>query len=137
MACILIASFWWVAFLQRRVTQTQNCFATAFKASPIPVAILTRDEHAVLDVNDSFMSQFAYRRRDVVSRRFRDLGIALDGQFLTRMQQMLEKESSLRGMEFRLSTADGKERFMLLSVEMIDVEGGDGDSDQGRGVGRP
>lgn len=123
MACILIASFWWVAFLQRRVTQTQNRFATAFKASPIPVAILTREGHVVLDVNDSFVSQFAYKRRDVLSRRLDDAGIALDGQFMERTRRQLETQTSLRGLEFRLRTGDGKERIVLLSVELIDVDG--------------
>jgi two-component system, cell cycle sensor histidine kinase and response regulator CckA len=122
MALIIAGSLGWVAFLSKRVAQTQNRFATAFRASPVPVAIMTRSERRILDVNDSFVEKFEFSRRKVVARLFDDLQICLDGELLDRVEKQLAANHSVRAVDCELRSASGKARYVLLSVETIDVD---------------
>jgi len=119
---IVAGSLGWVAFLSKRVAQTQSRFATAFRASPVPVAIMTRRERRILDVNDSFVEKFEISRRRAVSKRFDDLRICLDSGFLDRLDKQIAAQRSVRAVDCEMRSAGGKARYVLLSVELIDVD---------------
>jgi len=122
MALIIAGSLGWVAFLSKRVAQTQSRFATAFRASPVPVAIMNRAERRIIDVNDSFVDKFEYSRKKLIARRFDDLRICLDSGLLERVDKKLADRDSVRAIDCELRSASGKARYVLLSVEAIDID---------------
>lgn len=122
MALIVAGSLGWVAFLSKRVAQTQSRFATAFRASPVPVAIMGRAERRIIDVNDSFVEKFEYSRKKLIARRFDELRICLDTGMLKRIDQQIANRDSVRAIDCELRSASGKARYVLLSVEAIDID---------------
>ena len=122
MILIIAGSLGWVAFLSKRVAQTQSRFATAFRASPVPVAIMTRADRRILDVNDSFVDKFEFSRRKVIAKRFDDLGICLDGELMERLEQQIADQKAVRSVDCEMRSASGRVRYVLLSVELIDVD---------------
>ena len=119
---IVAGSLGWVAFLSKRVAQTQSRFATAFRASPVPVAIMTRGSRKILDVNDSFVEKFEISRRQAVAKRFDDLRICLESGFFDRLEKQIASQQSVRAVDCEMRSVNGKARYILLSVELIDID---------------
>ncbi|MFT5492004.1 MAG: PAS domain S-box-containing protein, partial [Limisphaerales bacterium] len=123
LVAVILAALGWVAFLRQRVKHTESRFAKAFEASPLPVAIGTRKEQRILDVNDAFLTQFGYLRDEVAGRTIEELGLCPDSEFAAQFQSDLRQRSAVRGLQSQLRSKTGEVREMLVSAEPIQIEG--------------
>jgi two-component system, cell cycle sensor histidine kinase and response regulator CckA len=98
--------------------RSEERFAKAFRASPIPFAIQTLRENRFVDVNDAFRHMTGYGRAELIGRTPLDVHLCIDypGQTLT-------DDRPIRHVEAQVSTKSGELRTALVSVERIALDG--------------
>ncbi len=106
--------------------RSEDRFTKAFHASPIGLAISTIDEGRFVDVNDVLLRTIGYTRDEVVGRTKARLGVWSTPEDRI---QVVRKLKAGEGPEWRhdtlLRTKSGEVRQCVLSVELIDIEGGE------------
>jgi two-component system, cell cycle sensor histidine kinase and response regulator CckA len=121
MALIIMVSLAWVSFLRRRVERTEKRFTMAFRASPIPVAMVT-DDFKFLDVNRSFLNQFAYEREDVIKRSAAELNLFEGTETEESIRRLLDEKNTVRDLESEICSKNGRRLNVLISAEHIELD---------------
>lgn len=120
---VVLGTLAWINFLRRRIEQTQGRFATAFQASPVPVAIVSIDDYRFINVNQSFLKQFEFRRSHVLGRTVHELDLFGDKVGFKKFVDALRAKTSLQDFEGEVMTAAGRMLRVILSAERIDLDG--------------
>jgi PAS domain S-box-containing protein len=100
---------------------SEERFEKAFKASPIPMVILTLADQRYLDANDSFLAMTGHAREEVLERTPEQLQICEPEQRRAIFTQ-LEAQGVVRHFECPIRTKGGETRQTLVSVERLKVE---------------
>ncbi|NER84116.1 MAG: response regulator, partial [Leptolyngbya sp. SIO1D8] len=101
----------------------QETFTKAFRSSPSPIAITTLEAGRFLEVNLSFLRLSGYTRNEVIGYRIDELDLGLDMNRYAEGLAQLEDVGVLHNWEFELRTKTGDYRTVLLSVELIELQG--------------
>ncbi|MBI4325816.1 MAG: PAS domain S-box protein [Chloroflexi bacterium] len=101
--------------------QSEERFAKAFRASPVPVSISTLAEGRMLDVNEAFLSLFHYQRAEVIGHTAPELGLWVDAGDRHKLVQDLREQRSVRNQLYQFRAKTGEVRQGLVSVEVIDL----------------
>jgi PAS domain S-box-containing protein len=111
------------AGLLARVFSSEQRFASAFRASPMPIAISTVDEGRYVDINDRFLDLVGRRREEVLGRMSTEIGVFLDTEDRGRLLARFAAAGSLRDVPARFLTGSGEVREVEISAEKIEVDG--------------
>ncbi len=98
--------------------RSEERFAKAFRASPIPFAIQTLRENRFVDVNDAFRHMTGYGRAELIGRTPLDVHLCIDYP-----ASSLGEDRPIRHVEAQVSTKSGELRTALASVERIVLDG--------------
>jgi hypothetical protein len=98
-------------------------FAKVFHASPEAISISRLRDGLYLDVNEAFVGQFGWRREELIGRTAVDIGLWPDPAARQRWVARLRQCGRLRNAEFRLNTKSGEQRTVLISAELLSIEG--------------
>lgn len=101
----------------------EKFFAKTFRLCPDPMGLWEIDSGLCLDVNDACLTEFGYRRDDMVGRTGEEIGYWETPETRQRFIQRLKHTGSIRNMEARFRTAGGAMRDWLVSAELIDYHG--------------
>lgn len=107
--------------IERRLTQAEDRFAKAFHASPLAIAIATRDTGYYVDVNDSFLQLTGYERHEVVGRNVYELGIWANPEQRRETVEHLLADGVVHDVEAEVRTRSGELRSVLVAWELIDI----------------
>jgi len=108
----------------RKLTESEQRFAKAFKANPQPMSITTAAEGNYLDVNESFLRMSGYTRDEVIghtSNELRNFEEPDDRNKLL-VEPILES-GVLRNFELKFRTKSGAFRTLLSSAELVELAG--------------
>jgi PAS domain S-box-containing protein len=112
---------------QKRVEETMRAseerFSKAFRASPIPMSIVTYRDGRYLDVNDSFLRNSGYTREEIIGRTTTDINLYADPSERARLRRVLEVEGRINNIEVRRRVKSGEVRVALTSSELINLDG--------------
>ncbi len=108
--------------LQRRVSETQQRLTQAALAGPVAVAVLSRPEGRVVEVNDRFLSELGLDRGRVCGKTLMELAIWPDSPGWARLCRAIDDESESRNARVTWRTRSGEPRTMLLSAEPMELE---------------
>ena len=100
---------------------SEERFAKAFRASPIPFAIQSLHQQRFIDVNDAFVKMTGFSRDELIDRTPLELRICLDYE-LRILSQVLENKP-VRDLEAQISTKRGELRNALVTIERLSVVG--------------
>jgi PAS domain S-box-containing protein len=108
---------------ERALRQSEERFAKAFQASPLPISISRLDDGVFLDVNDAFVATFGYARPEVVGHTALELGLYGDPADRERVVAALRREGRLRNFEMAARTRSGEVRHFAVNVEFLELGG--------------
>ena len=118
------------ADLERRVAkatvglrESQERFSKAFRSSPVFLSIARMSDGKFVEVNEAFLQASGFVREEVIGRTSADLelwsNLADRGGFLLEVQL----RGFIRHREVMLRSKDGRLHTVLLSAEVIDIDG--------------
>ena len=102
---------------------SEDRFARAFQMSPVAITISTLDEGRYLDVNESFARLMGRPREALVGRTAQEIGFWPDARERDRLVARLLQGERVSEVEVILVNAGGSRREVLLSAELVDLQG--------------
>lgn len=107
---------------ERAAQRSQRQLRFIFDVSPVPFLMARIDTSEVIDANEAACKLFRAERETVVGRLSRDFW--LDPRRRAAMVDYLRHEGAVDDFEARLLTADGHDFWALISVRMVELDGG-------------
>jgi PAS domain S-box-containing protein len=103
--------------------QSEERFSKAFQANPAAVVITRISDGYVIDVNQSFQKILGYDRAELLGITGLNLNIFDDPAEQETMLEKLRQDRSVRDHETKLRTKSGEIRYVLFSMEIIELGG--------------
>ena len=102
---------------------SEERFAKAFQASPHPLVISELDTGRVVDANEAACQLSGYRKEDGLGHTTLEIGLWPLAEERACFVEQLKSVGSVRDMEVTLRRGDGEIRQILLSSELIELNG--------------
>ena len=99
--------------------RSEERFAKAFQANPIPLAIQTVGENRFVDVNHAFEAMSRFSRAEVIGQNPARLRLCRDAKQC--VLQRLNEKAEVRNVETQITTKAGELRQTLISTERITI----------------
>lgn len=106
-----------------KLAESEERFAKAFNANPLPMMLTTLNEGRFVDVNESFLTLSGYTRAEIVGRTCLEVGFFSSEEHRRTTIKPLLETGSARNTELNLPTKSGETRLLLCSAELIDLGG--------------
>ena len=100
---------------------SEERFAKAFHASPIPLAIQALSDQHYVDVNESFIRMSGYTREELLESAAGHVKVHADAGLFAGLCAELRETKSIRNRECRLKTKADTTREVLLSLEYLEL----------------
>jgi len=97
--------------------------ASAFRASPDPLAISVFPDFRYIEVNDSFCEFTGLTRSLMIGRTMKQMGIRVDPEEWRKIRQIIREQGAIRNYEVDFRLLSGEVRSTLYSAELIVVDG--------------
>jgi len=108
----------------RRLAESEERFAKAFKANPQPMSVTTLGEGRYLEVNESFLRMSGYTREEVIGHTSNELkNYQSPTARAAVLVEPLLRSGVMRNFEFNFRTKDGTFRTLLSSAELLELGG--------------
>jgi PAS domain S-box-containing protein len=108
---------------QKALRVSEERFAIAFRSSPHPVIMTDLMTGRCLEVNDASLKLFGYRREEVLGQTTIALGLWPTPDDRAQFFQQLQAEGTVKNREISLRAKDGSPRQLLVSSEIIELNG--------------
>jgi len=108
---------------QEALRASQQRFRSAFASSPALMTLARLNDGVLFEVNEAFLSTLGLSREDVLGRSSTELGLWGSEQDRMELVRELREHGSVRGREVPIRLRDGRERVMLLSAELVEIDG--------------
>ncbi|MBD1845951.1 response regulator [Cyanobacteria bacterium FACHB-63] len=109
--------------LQQEIHERQYAeekFATIFRQSPNPIAIVTIPEGRFIEVNSSFLTISGYSLDEVIDCTIAQLHLGRD---IDAFMRRLQTRTAFHNLEFELLTRSQTKKNILLSVDHVELNG--------------
>lgn len=108
---------------KKALGESEERFQKAFRASPVAMTIMTRDESRFIDANDAFLGLFGYLREELVGHTPAEAHMYQDPDASERARREVKEHGLVHELELIFRTKSGEMRTGVSSVESIDIEG--------------
>jgi PAS domain S-box-containing protein len=109
--------------MEEAVGKSEEKFSKAFRESPVAFTLTSTKDHRYIEVNDTYERITGWKRGEVIGRTPLDIGIWVDPNQRIEFIKRVLAERSVRNLEVKFRTKDGRIRTGLGSGELIDVNG--------------
>lgn len=103
---------------QETLRLSEERFSRIFHSAPIATVLFRLDDRRIQDVNKSFEKLTQYSRDEILGRTDRELGL-VTGENRQALLEGPVPESSVPGFEARLTSKNGTEHVVLVSLERV------------------
>ncbi len=108
--------------IEEALIRSEEKFASAFRASPDPIAITTLSEGRYIEVNQSFCNITEYAKAEVINHTVFDLNLWVDWQRREKFIQQLQENKAIYDCEMAARTKSGAIKTLLVSAELLEIE---------------
>jgi PAS domain S-box-containing protein len=108
---------------QEKLKESENRFSKAFHSSPVALSISRINDGTFIDVNQSFLNMYGYKREEIIGQKATDLNIYDNPSERKEIVRQLEKQGKLLNYEVMARTKTGTEINALTSAEKIEING--------------
>lgn len=108
---------------ERALRRSEERFSKLFYSSPFSIIVASYPDGKIIEANDAFLRLFEFVRDEVIGRTTGELGIWVNPDDRSSMLERLAVAESARDMEIVFQTKTGRYRTLLMSVEIISIEG--------------
>ncbi|MEA1961291.1 MAG: PAS domain S-box protein [Bacillota bacterium] len=98
-------------------------FYRVFRTNPHVMGICTLKDGRYLDVNDSFVRNAGYTRREVINSTNLNMPFCIDKDRLKEIYRAVNVRGSIKNYELAVNTRTGDVRIGLFSAEKVVIEG--------------
>lgn len=109
--------------MEEQLRESEERFNKAFYANPGVVCITTFDDGKIVEINDSFTRTLGYTREEAIGNTTVELGLWVDSEQRAEIGRRFNEEGKARNIEIISRTKTGDLRTMLLSNDIITLEG--------------
>jgi two-component system cell cycle sensor histidine kinase/response regulator CckA len=102
---------------------SEERFAKAFHASPIPMAILSLTHETFMDANHGFVELTGFQLDELAGQKAEEFGLWEDFSDHATLLQKLHTEKSIRKLSRKLKNRGGQSRDTLFSAELFELGG--------------
>ncbi len=106
---------------EKELSRSEERFAKAFQASPIPMSIQSLVTDRYLDVNEAFLNVTGFRRLEIISRTPTEIDLSPDPETPMLLRLQLSEERSVRNFECQMRTRKGEIRDCMVSAEAFEL----------------
>ena len=103
--------------------ESEARFSKAFQSSVALMAISTRDEGIMLEVNDMFLKTLEFEREEVIGKTSAEIGIWLDYEERADILASVKAKGYAQNVDVAMKTKSGKIRNGLFSIQPIELQG--------------
>ncbi|PSB35666.1 PAS domain S-box protein [Stenomitos frigidus] len=103
--------------------ESEAKFTKVFRASPDAITITTLPERNYLDVNARFVEFTGYAREEVLGQNALSLNLTVNPEQVTRFEYFLNTQHCVRDLEIDYRNKQGQLGTVLVSSEVIELEG--------------
>lgn len=103
--------------------ESEERFTKIFRTSPAPILIATFGEGRFLEANDSLFQFSGYSRDEVIGHTVLELGLWVNPEDRERYLQLIQQDGKIRQMECSVRIKSGEIKTMLLSAEVLELDG--------------
>lgn len=107
---------------EEALRQSEERFAKAFRVSSAALSITRFADGCFIDVNESFLKIFGYRREELIGHSSQDFSIFITPEHRVELVRTLQAQGYIRECETTARTRSGEIRDLLLSAELIDLD---------------
>jgi PAS domain S-box-containing protein len=108
---------------EEALAESEARFKKVFHASPVALGMSTITEGRMIDVNESWLELFGYRRDEVIGRSNRELHISVDPEARSAAVRSVREEGIVRNFEVQVRRKSGELRDVILSAVPVDLGG--------------
>ena len=108
---------------QAALRDSEERFRIAFRSSPYLVILTELESGRCLEVNDASLKLFGYSRDEVMGRTVLSLGLWPTPEDRARFFAAMRQHGMIRNHEIALRAKNGTPRQLLVSSEMIELDG--------------
>ncbi len=109
--------------MEEELRLSEEKFSKAFRCSPTIVWISTLQEGRVLEVNETFERHCGYARDEIVGHTKLELELWIDLRERETLIDTVRRQGNARDHEVHFRTKAGQVVVILLSVELIELDG--------------
>jgi PAS domain S-box-containing protein len=102
---------------------SEEKLSKAFQASPDWIAICTWDEGRYVEVNEAHSRMSGYTRKEALGNTALALNLYDNPDDQNKAVEIIRENGTLKDFEIKLKMKSGEIRVMLLSAELIELEG--------------
>jgi PAS domain S-box-containing protein len=106
---------------QEALRESEEKFSKAFQASPSSVSISRISDGKFIEVNDTFLRNKGYTRKEVIGRKSRELNIFADKEDHAKIRAMLKSQGKFTNLEMQYHMKSDELRTGLISAEVINI----------------
>ncbi len=104
---------------EEQMRQLESKFATVFRSSPVALTLVSATDGTFLDVNDTFIRNTGYSRKEVIGKTAKELGIFVNSTELERLSSSLREKRTVDGMELECREKTGEIHTCRFSSGII------------------
>jgi PAS domain S-box-containing protein len=106
---------------EHQLRESEARFSTAFRASPLNIAILRLRDAKFVEANDAFVRWFGLDRDKIIGHDSRELGLWLNLDERDKFLENLRHHGSLRDVECQHRSRRGTVHTFLQSADVIEI----------------
>ena len=107
----------------QRAEPSADVFQRAFHASPALQSIVRFSDGVFVEVNATFLRVFGYDRSEIIGKTPKEFSFWVKPELLTAYRAQLGAEGRVRDFEVEVRNKDGSVRTVLLSSELVEIDG--------------